>query len=161
MDRSTDEGRIELERQWLNGEPSLKGNPDWWKFRCTSRTYLYHHRPMVVWDYIAGQPVIFDVLRVGEVGIGWQGGLTVILESAKSDRQYTVGALPRAEIPGVFLWIPAFGDVRFGQMNYSAAGSTRRLTIPLCYRTHHKDLRDGARYLSGLKEFKAAWPDVI
>lgn len=160
MERNTDEERTRLERSWLNADPRLRGNTHWWNYRCTSRSYLHQLKRFVVWEARDGKPQIVDLLQTTSVGISWEHGVEAILESAKSDQFYTIDSTPRELIEGIFLWIPGFSDVRFAPIQYSAPGP-RRLTIPICFRTRHSHVEEGARYITPYNEFEKLYPGIF
>lgn len=159
MERSTDDKTL-LELEWLKHE--MRHERNWRIYRSTVRSYVYSTKQYVIWDFSEGTPTIIDILEVGAVGVSWEEGFTFVLNSCKSDRQYTITARPRQVVPGVYMWLPGFADIRFCPMQYTQPGSTRRLTLPVMFRTltHTPDV-EGARYVSSMKDFKAAWPEIL
>ena len=128
---------------------AYSGNPLFFRINNSSRRM------------VDGGPQIKDILKVGEVGISWSEGLTYLLKSSRTSNIYTVTSKPRELIPGIFFWIPGFADTRFTPFQYLEPGSTRRLTLPIMFRTAHSRMIDNTRYISSMKDFKAAWPGIF
>ncbi len=75
-----------------------------------------------------------------------------------------VGQKPIEASPGVFLWIPAFADVRFTPFPFEEPDNARRLSVPLCIKTLGRSdsaLIEGAPYASLLSDFRPTWPGIL
>ena len=159
MERSTEQNRNFLEKEWLDHE--LRNSRAWPSYKSMQRDYACANKKFVVWDLINNQPRIVEMLQVSDVGVSWDTGLTILIKSSASDKIYTVTARPREHVEGVFFWIPGFADTRFAPFQYEEPGSTRRLTVPILFRTAHSRRFAGARYISSMKDFNAAWPGIF
>lgn len=159
MERGTEETRNMLEMEWLDHDLQL--SQAWKSYKNLQRDYVAANRKFIIWDLIDGAPRVVDILKVGEIGISWAEGMTFILKSSRTPNDYTVTAKPRELVPGIFFWIPGFAAVRYTPFQYEEPGSARRLTLPIMFRTAHSRPPAAGRYISSMKDFKAAWPGIF
>lgn len=147
--------QLALAAQWLNQR--MAGNPAWRPSMPSARTTVARdRRTFIAWQLIDGKPHILDALLVEDVSASFTAGLAVHLVSKTTAAKMVVSSHPREIIPGVFVWIPLFADVRFGPL--TTASSVWALSVPMCTRAT-TDRADHPR-LSTLKEFCALWPNV-
>ena len=151
--------KLHFEQSWLDYK--LSGSIDWNTFRSTHKLHLAEKKTLVVWDFIDGAPRVHSILRLQEVKLGFGSGLTLGLEADDSTR-YSVTATPQQLLPGVFLWTPAFCDIRFAPMRYDTPDSTYRLTLPMMCKTRSRADRpqEGHRYILTMGEFAKQWPNT-
>jgi len=161
MERNTPEARTELERGWYSADTRVIANPNWRDFRNTARDYLHHLKRFVIWDAKDGQPQLVDLIRAEHIGISWSGGLEAIFKSARYETEFTVTNLPQEHIEGIFMWIPHFADVRFTPFQFSDPKSPKRLTLPICFRTHHSNARENSRHITEFKAFNQMSPGIF
>lgn len=153
--------KTELELLWTNHR--CKGVPNWDDYRSTHRIYVYEGLGLVYWEGRQGQPRILDTLTVRSVALSFDRGLTLDIVP-RNAAHLRAGPNPKELLPGVFLWTPAFADVRFTPLHFADLDGTRRVTAPLVLKTRRNPKEgpaEGIRYLSTLKEFRALWPDII
>lgn len=154
------EDKTRYEQAWVD---YLMGQSiDWHLFRSTHKMYLYEGKVLVVWKHVNGQPCVKGLLRVRSVDLSFTVGLRLELQDTKTGYAFWIDAQPKEALPGIFLWTPAFCDVRFTPMRYDLPDSTRRLTIPMCCKTRSRSDRpqEGHSYILPLKEFSQLWPNV-
>ena len=146
--------RAATQAAWLNAR--MAGNPAWRVSMPPARQMVVsERRAFVVWKLENGRPHIIDILRADKVDVSFTAGLSLVLVSSTSGAPVIVSAYPREAVPGVFLWVPPFADVRFVPTVFQDPGSTWRLTVPMCVRP------TGDKYqISTSKEFRDQWPDV-
>lgn len=153
--------KTELELQWTNHR--CKGVPNWDDYRSTHRIYIYEGLGLVYWEARGGVPRILNTYTVRDIALFFDTGLRIGLQ-AQNGLVLKVGANPKELLDGVFMWTPAFADVRFAPLRFADPDGSRRVTAPLVLKTRKNPKEgpvEGVRYLSTLKEFRAFWPDII
>jgi len=153
--------RVALQRTWSDHQ--MAANVNWNLFKSTHLMFAHEGMTFVLYQITNGAPHLLDLLRVDEVGVSFSAGLAVTFASAQTGNRYTANGLEREVLPGIFLWTPAFAEVRFAPMKYDLPGASRRLSVPLCakMRSRFDTPREGHRYIATMKEFCHSWPNII
>lgn len=144
----------------------MKDSDVWHRLESKHLLYAQAGREFVVWTSINDQPVIKDIYKVSGVDLTLTKGLSVFLTSlvAHSDETLVIGCCPKQLKVKVFLWVPAFADIRFTPTDYSQGGKSRRmLSVPFFAKVAsnpNKYLIEGGSYFSTMQEFKQLWPNV-
>lgn len=151
--------KLQLERAWT--DQRMASSINWHLYRSTHLHYVSENAPLLVWDYLEDRPRVVSVLTVVAVGASFSGGVFLSLRDGEG-RTYSVNSTPREVVSGVFLWIPAFAELRFLPPKHASADSPRQLTLPMCGKTLSRADAPvhGHRYLSSMKEFCRTWPNA-
>jgi hypothetical protein len=151
--------KLHMERTWTDHRMAHSIN--WNLYRSTHLHYLKENKELLVWELTSGEPKVLHVLKVISVGLTFASGLFATLQDGQG-RNYTVGATPREIISGVFLWAPAFSELRYTPTKYAEPGLERHLTFPMCSKTLSRADApvEGHRYVSTIREFCRAWPNA-
>lgn len=148
MDRqNTNNNKIALEQGWL--DYMMRGNPEWAKCRSTHRIYVQQGLPLTVWQH-GEKPTALGSASINDIQISFENGIELHLDDI------VIGAKPIRLAPHLFIWIPAFSDVRYAPSEHNDPRSRRRMTVPICMKSLTNPERDplaGAYYLSKQAHF--------
>lgn len=161
------EVRIQYEHNWANravkdGLPTAT-KALWHTFRHASRVHAFPHRTYVVWHLVDGLPVVLDTVRIADVSLSLERGVTVLLKLSKELGCQLVSSTP-SKLPGldVFFWVPAFNEVRWCPNDWNDHGSARILRIALNFKQMRSLANgpvEGAHYLNELEDLRKLYPD--
>ena len=141
----------------------MKDNPLWQKRESKHLLYAQPDREFVAWSVRQGQAQIDDVLSIHAAELSLSEGITLVL-AGQSGFTTLVRHQPTL-VPslGIFVWVPAFTDLRFTPADYALGGASKRtLSVPFFVKVAsnpHKHLVEGGDYFSTMQEFKQLWPD--
>jgi hypothetical protein len=157
MNNEAPDALVSLQRLWNDHRMSHSIN--WNLFQSYHLMFVEEGTELVVWNHMPNGPQVVQVAKVTKVGLSFHSGLLIGLTDA-AGAYYTVKAYPREALPGVFLWTPAFSDVRFAPRKFADPDSPRVLSLALCAKMRSRFDRpvEGHRYVSTMKEFRAVWP---
>jgi hypothetical protein len=152
--------RLALQRGW--NDQKMANSIDWGLSKSSRLLFVTEHSTLVLWTYTAAGPQLGKVLQVTGVALSFRQG--VMIELTDSDgAHYTINAEPRQHLPGVFLWTPAFSEVRFVPRQFETPDGPWHLTLALCLKTRSRSDQpvEGHTYLSPMKEFNDTWPGIF
>lgn len=158
------EDKLTLENAWANHTFINHRDAEAWHMsQSTHRIHVEQGSQMIYWESVDGQPRILDTVEVARLDASFISGLTLTLDT-RQHGPLIINAYPNQALPGVFMWLPAFVDVRFTPRTYTRPGDGRRVTLPLILKTKNRSDRapvDGVRYLSSVFEFCRLWPNIL
>jgi hypothetical protein len=146
--------KSEVEQAW--NDAIMAGNVQWSRYRSTHRIYVHEGSELVSWFVKNGAPAVLSVRTVTCIAVHADRGVMVTVGN------FTAAAVP-ATLDDVFLWVPAFSEIRFAPVDHQKPFSRRRLTVSLCMKTAtnpNSRLMEGACYLTGKQEFQRTYPGV-
>lgn len=152
--------RLALQRAWLDHK--MSHSIDWNLYQSTHMLFVEDGTTLVLWRHTEHGPHVLNVAKVESASLNVRSGLMVGL-SDKEGKRYTITADPKEVLPGVFLWTPAFCEVRFTPRLFAEPDGPRRLTLAVCakMRSRCDNPVEGHRYVATMREFAAIWPNVF
>ncbi len=154
--------KAQLELEWLAA--AMVGNKQWASNRSTHRVYVHEGSEIVVWSSNDGHtPSPKAIYRVVGLEMTATRGITIGLKSPECALQVVTGKPHTLLGTDVFLWVPAFSDVRFTPRPFGDPESIRRLSVPICLKAPTNPLsiiKPDTMYVTERREFIKQWPGV-
>lgn len=148
MDRTTQKtDKTALERGWL--DDMMRDKAEWPRCLSTHRIYVEQGSELTVWQHGA-PPVALGTATVKDIRTSFEHGIELQVDDI------VITSRPLRLAPCLFVWIPAFADVRYAPSEFANPKSRRRMTVPVCIKmTSNADVElvEGAYYLSLQKKF--------
>lgn len=160
----SDISKEQLEKNWT--ATLMEGTRQWLSNRSSHRIYVFEGDELVVWSTPDGQrPIVDHTLTVSSIGLTSTTGIVIRVVSREKSIALVAGYLPQ-QVPDtdVFLWVPAFSDVRFAPRRFDEPLSPRRLTVPLCIKSptnHLTDMKLNTFYVTERRDFVRQWKEAI
>lgn len=139
-----------LEQGWL--DHMMRDDAEWSKCRSTHRIYVQKDQPLTVWQHGA-PPTALGSAVVSDIRMSFEGGIELQVDDI------IITSRPTRLAPGLFVWIPAFADIRYAPSEYADPRARRRMTVPVCLKSmSNPDVEPtkGAYYLSKQADFYAS-----
>lgn len=157
----SEDERLRLERAWLAEKMS---DPLWAAYTSTHRLYAAVGRSYVLWTVHNGRPAVVEIFTCVGFSLHSEKGMQITFKSHYDPMQHlAIGPTP-LKVHDVFVWTPAFCDVRYVPITFTKADSPKRLTVPFCIKMAHrtdKPMHEGCTYMLDLVTFKHQFPDVL
>lgn len=153
--------KVALQASWINYR--MEGHPLWRRDMPAPKLLTAGDRKAFVACRLlqSGQPEIIDVLRVTGIDMSFTAGIVLTLSSGTTADRLRVSAHPREILPGVFVWIPPFAEVRHVPVHFDEPASTWHLTVPMFVRTEAGcGIEVGQTSVMTRKEFCDRWPNI-
>ena len=134
-----------LEQQWV--DHLMLSSRDWPTCRSTHRFYLQEGAELVVYDEHLQARALWSVQ---DIRLSSTAGVSFALGEIR------ISSHPTKLAPSLYIWVPAFADVRWAPETYADPTSPRRLTFPVCIKTATNPtlgLKSGAFYLAERQVF--------
>ncbi len=153
--------KIGLEKSWL--ELQMADDALWRRLRVVHRNYVLPSSRFVVWAVEQNRPVILQTWQVHSFALH-QRGLSIVLQDADLPGRLQDLSHDPVQLPGhdIFLWIPAFSEVRFTGKLFADPLRDRRVSMPLMSRQAARPdqliTAPGTRFFSSQKDFLKYWP---
>ncbi len=163
--KSIDINQKALENSWAND--LMQGNQAWFDLHSVHRLHGTVGSEFIIWRYTnVGEPQVMQTLRINQITADDAFGLEMwVGRHFEDSSSFAVGHNPRQHPDfKLFLWIPAFADIRYAPKEFKDGGrAPRQLRIPFCAKvvsnSSIKLVHNGV-YIHTVKEFKNLWPTV-
>ncbi len=151
------------ERRWLSRR--VAGDAVFAGLLNTRRGHVYFGEYFVYWSVVGGQPAMKALMRVDNIHLG-ESGLSVRLGVVRPGQEevetFFFGHQP-LKVSGLdlYLWLPAFAEVRYTPMDYSNPESKFHVSVPIVIRSLNRSDEgqdEGCSYFASKSEFVALWP---
>lgn len=169
MAKLSEAERIRLEFTWANGAVR-EATPDdadaFQGLRHGSRMFVYPDKLLIAWSLDAGLHdgvTIHNVYRVTGIDCDFLEGIRLVL-CDQQDQRHLISHVP-IRLPGldVFLWMPAFNEVRFTPKDWFKPMRPTQFRVGLNFKQTRSlagGPEEGCHYFSELVDFRRRFPHL-